>query len=193
MIDIPVQVYVEYKNLSNLSPQAEYQKDLISSVLKKLEGQSKIIMEYSSDDRESQKYQSAPFYYQVRCVVCYPKSWEGREIRINSVKKEISNQDHHSLVSFQTYDASGKVSVWKVDISKVKPILVHSGNEVTIHLNGKSGIEIRSTGVSLKNGARGDKIAVQIKDWFHEKKSSMGTNVIEAKVIGPNEVEYVSK
>ena len=34
MIDVPVPVYIEYKNLSSVVFQAEHQKDLIASVIK---------------------------------------------------------------------------------------------------------------------------------------------------------------
>ena len=56
-----------------------------------------------------------------------------------------------------------------------------------------NGITIQSFGKSLKNAVQGETIRVQVNNWFNKNINTNSTEIIEAKVIAPNEVEYVGK
>jgi hypothetical protein len=194
MIDVPAPVYVEYKNLSHIVSQAESQKDLLASVIKKIEGQSKLILEYPQEDSSSKNFVSTPFYLEIRCLVCYPVTENNKGLILNSVKKITKTHGLNSIIYFDTYNFPEKISSWKIEVAQVKPILVHSGKNVKININIASGIRIQSMGKSLKNASQGDSVQVQVNNWFNNKNNSQHLNeVIEAKVIAPDEVEYVRK
>lgn len=208
MLDVPVPVYIEYKNLSPVVSQAEHQKDLITSIIKKIEGQTKLILEHSQsfqnsqDDRFSQKQMTPIFLWEVKCVVCYNVIEENSEIILSSVKKELKNDGENSEIYFDTVDQLGKISSWKIELAEVKPIIVHSGKSVKINFNSENGIAIQSSGKALKNATQGEVIRVQVNSWFNKNNNnynpalnpiSTSTEIIEAKVVAPNEVEYVGK
>lgn len=192
MIDAPVYVYVDYKNLSPIVSQSEYQKDLIASVLKKIEGQTKIILEYPGENSSSQKETNYKFW-EAKCVICFNLD-EKNEIVLNSVEKIYKNKSQNALISFDTKNLSGNISSWKIELTEIKPFLVRAGSDVKIHLISEDGLIMQSSGKSLKNGSYGDVVRVQIESWFHKSNSiSNSTEVILAKVIAPNEVNYVGK
>lgn len=193
MIDLPVPVYIEYKNLSSLVSQAEHQKDLIASVIKRIEGQTKLILEYSRDNFASQDASTPSFFWEAKCVVCYNIEIDNNSIVLRSVKKILKNRGESSDIYFDTIDLLGKISSWKIELAEVKPVLVHSGKNVKINFSSNNGITIQSFGKSLKNAVQGETIRVQVNNWFNKNMNSSSTQIIEAKVIAPNEVEYVGK
>ena len=193
MIDVPVPVYIEYKNLSSVVFQAEHQKDLIASVIKKVEGQTKLILEYPQDNTLSQTASNPSFFWEARCVVCYNIEVDNNSVVLNSVKKVLKNNGESSDIYFDTIDLPGRISSWKIELAEVKPILVHSGKNVKINFSSNNGITIQSFGKSLKNAVQGETIRVQVNNWFNKNINTNSTEIIEAKVIAPNEVEYVGK
>lgn len=193
MIDAPVSVYIEYKNLSPHVAQAEYQKDLIASAIKKIEGQTKLILEYSSD-RQVLQSQTPPFFFEeAKCVVCYNIDPDTNGVVLSSVQKIVKNNGKNSELTFDIKDFLGRTFSWKIELSEVKPIVVHTGKSVKINFVSGNGIFIQSYGKSLKDAALGDMIRVQINSWFKKNNNLNSTEIIEAKVVAPNEVEYVDK
>lgn len=193
MIDAPIPVYIEYKNLSPIVSQAEYQKDLIASVLKKVEGQSKLILEYKQESDYAQTQLESSFFWEAKCIVCFNIADDNNGIVLSSVKKISKNNSENFTIYFDTVDLSDRISSWKIEMTGVKPIVVRSGKNVRINFSGENGIAIQSFGKSLKNATQGDIIRVQVNNWFNKNNNLNSTEIIEAKVIAPNEVEYVSK
>ncbi|MES2614160.1 MAG: flagella basal body P-ring formation protein FlgA [Bdellovibrionota bacterium] len=191
MIDIPVPVYIEYKNLSPVVTQAEHQKDLIASVLKKVEGQAKFILEYSGEKEQISSTNN--LFWEAKCIVCFNIPDDSFSVVLSSVKKTAKNNGEIALLTFDTFDSPGRISSWKIEMTEVKPIVVRSGKDVKINFNSTSGIAIQGVGKSLKNASRGETIRVQVSNWFQKINSPNSTEIIEAKVIAPNEVEYVTK
>jgi len=193
MIDIPVPVYIEYKNLSKIVTQAEHQKDLISSVLKKIEGQTKLILEYSQTDAFPESSPNKSFFWEAKCVTCYNIEADNNSVILSSVKKVLKNNGESADIYFDTTNLPGKISSWKIELAEVKPILVHSGKNVKINFSSENGISIQSFGKSLKNAVQGEIVRVQVNNWFNKNTNINSTEIIEAKVLAPNEVEYVGK
>ncbi len=192
MIDLPTPVYIEYKNLSPISTQAEFQKDFIALVLNKNEGQSKIISELS-DGALSQDSNDMVTHWEVKCLSCPAFSPQESTLIENSLKKKSPHHSNSHEIAFDTRTNLGKISSWRVQITEVKPLVVHSGDEVRVNFNSLNGIAIQSIGKSQKNAALGETIPVKVDNWFNKMNNSNSTKVIEAKVISAQEVEYVSK
>lgn len=193
MIDVPVPVYVEYKNLSPIVIQAERQKDAISTVLKRLEGNAKTIFELNTQSIEKDRGNGIRFYWQARCLVCFSSEAETQGVLMSSIRKSLHDNGIQSDIYFDTVDAVGKVSSWKVELLEVKPLLVRNGENVKVHFYTAHGIEIEGAGKSLKNGKKGDIIQIQVKNFFNRNERNNSTEIIEAKVTSQNEVEYVGK
>ena len=188
-------IYVEYKNLSSIVSQAEHQKDIITSVIKKIEGQTKLILEYSLKGGSPQAQSIPDFFWEAKCIVCYSTLEDNNGVVLSSVKKIPKNNGENVDIYFDTIDLPGRISSWKIELAEVKPIVVQSGKTVKISFNSGNGISIQSFGKSLKNAMQGDIIRVQVNDWFNKNKNwnSTSNEIIEAKVVAPNEVEYVDK
>ncbi len=193
MIDLPTPIYIEYKNLSSIVAQSEHQKDFIALALKKIEGQSKLLLEKPQEQDKLQNQLNQSFFWEAKCITCHLITENNNGIILSSIKKSIKNNGIIAEVYFDTADFYGKVSSWKVEIAEVKPIVVRSGDNVKINYNSINGISIHGAGKSLKNAIQGDVIRVQVKNWFAKNTNLNSTEIIEAKVIAPYEVEYVDK
>ena len=193
MIDAPASIYVEYKNLSSFLSQAEFQKDILISVVRKLEGQGKTILEFKNDESINKMGIDAPYYLQIKCIECYKILENNTSLVLDSVKKYSRGRSESSVILFDTTELSGKVMTWKIEVSEMKPTLVRANQNVRIQYQYGPGITIQSFGKALKDGAHGDNIRVQVNHFFEKKGSPNSYELIDALVTAPNEVEYASK
>lgn len=115
MIDTPPSIYVEYKNLASDMSLAEQQKDLISTVLKKTEGQDKTLIEVNSSSSKSGALPKDAVFLYATCVQCPMLPQQTLDLNLSSIAK--NKKGNVSEISFMVIDASDQKKEWKIELS----------------------------------------------------------------------------
>jgi hypothetical protein len=173
------QTYIEYKNLNSDQTIAEFQKDVLIQVVKKILGDSRIFIESTADpqaDNPSPADQLS--HWLVRCQECDWHPSTDFKLDLSSLKKNENRITQETDVRFKIENYYLKTSSWRISLTEIKPVLVRSGDTVKITYSPSPGIQIEGAGRAMKNGGRGEKIHVQMSEWFSQNPKKNVTRTI---------------
>jgi len=186
------QTYIEYKNLNSDQTIAEFQKDVLIQVVKKVLGEQKVFIEAPGFTNTEDSIDTEKPRWTVRCQECDWRPSTDFKIDLSSLQKLENRGTQETDVRFKIENSYLKTTSWRISISEVKNILVRSGAPVKITYSPSPGIQIEGYGKAMKSGGRGEKIHVQMSEWFSENTKKNVIRLIEALVIAPGEVAYES-
>lgn len=115
MMDAPSSIYIEYKNLTKDTSLAEQQKDLISAVLKKTEGQNQTLIEVHPESLARGSLPKDSVFLYATCVQCPVSSQETWDLNLNSIIK--NKKQNGSEISFVVINAQNQKSEWKIELT----------------------------------------------------------------------------
>lgn len=194
MLDVPA-FYLEYKNLAAERTLAEFQKDVISYVLKAQNPLAVLVEMQNEAEKESLAATENPIW-EVKCLQCgKPQSLDTFDWTVLSQSIKKHDQSSQFIMHFQTVDHNNQPQNWSISVAELKLTLVHVGKTVTVHLRTGTGLSVQSSGKALKNASKGDVVPIRIQHGQHGTSKSFlpVSDVIQARVLGTDEVEYVSR